>query len=156
MLITVVIYILGRNLFTLEGGLGSGPFMITPTRWCGKGCPHVRPHSSLTNLEFGRVYLHFCWDTFGLSSGEKKNVGVEPRLKKLQPTCDDRAANLCFTALYILNIHFVLMRGTVSRRRWTYIKVFLNNESICHFMVVQLFKLSTKEPKLVLICDIYD
>ena len=27
----------------------------------------------------------------------------------------------------------------------TYIKVFLNNESVCDFMVVQLFKLSTKD-----------
>ena len=55
--------ILGRNLFTSEGnlrrGLGSGPFRITPTRWCGNGCPHVRPHPGLTNLEFGRVYLYF-------------------------------------------------------------------------------------------------
>ena len=43
--------ILGRNLFTsegnLRGGLGSGPFMITPTRWCGNGCPQVRPHPGL-------------------------------------------------------------------------------------------------------------
>ena len=35
------------------------PFRITPTRWCGNGCPHVRPHPGLTNLEFGRVYLYF-------------------------------------------------------------------------------------------------
>ena len=32
---------MGRNLFTsegnLRGGLGSGPIMITPTRWCGNG-----------------------------------------------------------------------------------------------------------------------
>ena len=59
----IIIIILGRNLFTLEGnlrgGLGSGPFMITPTRWCGNRCPHVRPHPGLTNLEFGRVYLYF-------------------------------------------------------------------------------------------------
>ena len=29
------------------------------TRWCGNGCPHVRPHPGLTNLQFGRVYLYF-------------------------------------------------------------------------------------------------
>ena len=29
---------------------------ITPTRWCGNGCPHVRSHPGLTNLEFGRVF----------------------------------------------------------------------------------------------------
>ena len=51
---------LGRNLFTsegnLRGGLGSRPVRITPTRWCGNGCPHVRPHPGLTNLEFGIPY----------------------------------------------------------------------------------------------------
>ena len=31
------------------------------------------------------------------------------------------------------------------RGRLTYIKIFLSNESVCHFMIVQLFKLSTKE-----------
>ena len=31
-----------------------------------------------------------------------------------------------------------------SRKRLTFIKDFINNESVCHFMVVQLFKLSTK------------
>ena len=71
----VYLLILGRNLFTsegnLRGGLGSGPFMITPTRCCGNGNPHVRPHPGLANLEFGRVYLYFCWDTLCLSSGEK-------------------------------------------------------------------------------------
>ena len=41
---------------------------ITPTRWCGNGCPHVRPHPGLTNLEFGRVNLYFRLDTFGLFS----------------------------------------------------------------------------------------
>ena len=35
-----------------------------------------------------------------------------------------------------------------SRKRLTFIKDFINNESVCHFMVVQLFKLSTKENKL--------
>ena len=32
-----------------------------------------------------------------------------------------------------------------SRKRLTFIKDFINNESVCHFMVVQLFKLSTKD-----------
>ena len=32
-----------------------------------------------------------------------------------------------------------------SRKRSTFIKDFINNESVCHFMVVQLFKLSTKD-----------
>ena len=34
-----------------------------------------------------------------------------------------------------------------SRKRLTFIKDFINNESVCHFMVVQLFKLSTKDIK---------
>ena len=55
----------------LCGGLGSRPFKITPTRWFGNGCPHVRPHPVLTNLEFGRVYLYFRCHTFGLFIGEK-------------------------------------------------------------------------------------
>ena len=34
------------------GGVGLRPFIkITPTRWCVNGCPHVRPHPDLTNLE---------------------------------------------------------------------------------------------------------
>ena len=32
-----------------------------------------------------------------------------------------------------------------SRKRLTFIKDFINNESVCHFMVVQLFKLSAKD-----------
>ena len=32
-----------------------GAPVITPTRCCGNGCPHVRPHPGLANLEFGRV-----------------------------------------------------------------------------------------------------
>ena len=44
----LIYIILGRNLFTsegnLRGGLGLSLFKITPTRWCGNGCPHVRPH----------------------------------------------------------------------------------------------------------------
>ena len=32
-----------------------------------------------------------------------------------------------------------------SRKRLTFIKDLINNESVCHFMVVQLFKLSTKD-----------
>ena len=32
-----------------------------------------------------------------------------------------------------------------SRKRLTFIKDFINNESVCHFMVVQLFKLYTKD-----------
>ena len=32
-----------------------------------------------------------------------------------------------------------------SRKRLTFIKDCINNESVCHFMVVQLFKLSTKD-----------
>ena len=35
-----------------------------------------------------------------------------------------------------------------SRKRLTFIKDFNNNESVCHFMVVQLFKLSTKDISL--------
>ena len=58
-IIKIIIIILGRNLFTsegnLRGGLGSGPFMITPTRLCANRCPHP----GLTNLELGRVYLYF-------------------------------------------------------------------------------------------------
>ena len=75
---TVYLLILGRNLFTsegnLQGGLGSGPFMITPTRCCGNGYPHVR-----------------IW-TFSAYLVEK-NCGCEPLVKKLQPTCADRAVN---------------------------------------------------------------
>ena len=54
---------------TLEGNnceeLGSRPVMITPTRWFWNGWPHIRPHPGLTNLE--------------------------PCVKKLWPTCADRA-----------------------------------------------------------------
>ena len=62
MYINIIIIILGpKHYFTLEGnyhgGLGSRPFRITPTQWCGNECPHVRPHPGLTNLEFGRVLL---------------------------------------------------------------------------------------------------
>ena len=32
-----------------------------------------------------------------------------------------------------------------SRKRLTFIKDFINNESVCHFKVVQQFKLSTKD-----------
>ena len=32
-----------------------------------------------------------------------------------------------------------------SRKCLTFIKDLINNESVCHFMVVQLFKLSTKD-----------
>ena len=60
-----------KPLFTsegnLHGGLGSMPFRITPARWCGNGCPHVRPHPGLTNLEFGRVYCYFRY----INSGER-------------------------------------------------------------------------------------
>ena len=58
----------------LRGELGSGHFMITPTRLCGKGCPHVRPHPGVRNLEFGRVNLYFH---FRLSQW-RKIVGVNP------------------------------------------------------------------------------
>ena len=37
-----------------------------------------------------------------------------------------------------------------SRKRLTFIKDFINNESVCHFMVVQLFKLSTKDISIVI------
>ena len=37
-----------------------------------------------------------------------------------------------------------------SRKHLTFIKDFINNESVCHFMVVQLFKLSTKDKPLVI------
>ena len=70
------------HFFTLEGnlhgGLVSRPVRITLTQWCGKGCPHIRPHPGLTNLEFGRDLLYFCKDTFSLFSGEKP---YEPRVK---------------------------------------------------------------------------
>ena len=63
--------LLGRNLFTsegnLRGGQGSGLFRITSTRWLREQmCTH-RPHPGLTNCE--------------------------PPVKRLQPTCADRAAN---------------------------------------------------------------
>ena len=32
-----------------------------------------------------------------------------------------------------------------------YIKLFLNNESVCDFMVVQLFKLSTKDKSIIIL-----
>ena len=38
-----------------------------------------------------------------------------------------------------------------SRKRLTFIKDFINNESVCHFMVVQLFKLSTKDITITII-----
>ena len=89
----------GRNLFFLHreetsasGGRKLEAFRrLLPTRWCGNGCPHVRPHPGLTNLEFGRVFT-FCARTLSAYLVEK-NRGCEPRVKKLQPTCADRAAN---------------------------------------------------------------
>ena len=63
-IVILIIIILGPEtnfFFTLEGnlhrGLGSRAFRITPTQWCGIGCPHVRPPPGLINLEFGRVLL---------------------------------------------------------------------------------------------------
>ena len=62
-----------------QGGLGYRPFSfsITPTRWCGNGCPNDRPHPGLTNLEFATVYYYFYLDTFGLLLAEKTG-GVSP------------------------------------------------------------------------------
>ena len=63
--------------------------MITPTRWSGNGFPHVRPHPDLTNLE-----KFTCTSARTLSAYlVEKNCGCEPQVKKLQPTCADRAAN---------------------------------------------------------------
>ena len=39
-----------------------------------------------------------------------------------------------------------------SRKRLTFIKDFINNESVCHFMVVQLFKLSTNNISVLGLC----
>ena len=36
------------------------------------------------------------------------------------------------------------MRGNVFPKTLGIYKIFLNNESVCHFMVVQLFKFSTE------------
>ena len=91
-----VFILLGRNLFYIRR---------TPTRrtrlkafydytntmvWEQMSARQVT-HPGLTNLEFGRVYLYFRYYTFGLFSGESR--GCEPRVKKLQPNCADRAAN---------------------------------------------------------------
>ena len=40
------------------------PFKITPTQWCEKGCPHVRPHPA----KFRGVYLYFR------TPGEKNSI----------------------------------------------------------------------------------
>ena len=65
----------------LHGGLGSRSFRMS----------HVRPHSGLTNLEFGRVLLLLLLGH--LAYFMERNRGCEPQVKKLQPTCADRAVN---------------------------------------------------------------
>ena len=53
----VIIIILGRNLFTSEGnrggGLGSGPIMNTPTRWCWNG---ISAHLATTRSHKFRIW----------------------------------------------------------------------------------------------------
>ena len=49
------------SYFTLEGnlhgGLSSRPFKITPTRWCGDGCPQVRPQPGAANKKLSLKLL---------------------------------------------------------------------------------------------------
>ena len=53
------------------------------------GCLHVRPHPGITNLE-----EFICTSARTLSAYPvEKNRWYEPRVKKLQLTCADRAAN---------------------------------------------------------------
>ena len=71
------------HVCTSEGnlhGLGSRPFSITATRWCGNGCLHLRPHPGLTSLkEFT------CTSARTLSAYlVQKSRECEPRVKKLQ------------------------------------------------------------------------
>ena len=90
--------VLGRNLFTsegsLQGGLGSGPIMITPTRWCGNGMSaHLAtPWSHKFRIWKSLYYFFIILDPLGRFWLEK-NCGYEPRVKKLQLTCADRATN---------------------------------------------------------------
>ena len=74
---------MGRNLFftsegNLCGGLSLSFFMIAPTRKCGNGCTHIKPHPGLKNLEFGRVFTTSFYRT--LSAVDKK-PGCEPQVK---------------------------------------------------------------------------
>ena len=41
-----------------------------------------------------------------------------------------------------------------SRKRLTFIKDFINNESICHFMVVQLYLICSNGDATYIICEI--
>ena len=45
-------FFLHREETSASGGRKLKAFLrLLPTRWCGNGCPHVRPHPGLTNLE---------------------------------------------------------------------------------------------------------